>query len=463
MHIVIVVPGIMGTELLLPTPDGIEKVWPPTPLETQLGYKRTQKLASAEVKPGGIITRVACFDFYQPLLDLLTGLGFTADGAAKRQIEFPYDWRRDLFDLADDLGELIAHEVAKGATRVSLVAHSMGGLISRLLLEDPRFRTEPWFGLIDQLIAIATPHLGAPLALGRVLGQDSAMGISGADFAWLASREEYPSAYQLLPAPGEGSCWDQSDQTDPPLAPIDIYDAAGIALLKLNTRLIARAQAVHAVLGAGNRPDKVRYFYFSGTGHRTVTRINIVRKAGGDLDLGETVLTRTEDGGDGTVPLYSALPRPGQRAIVTNEHATAFKGVAFRRTFVRLLGGNEGPAVEAGLGQLAMSVESPMIAADQSVELLIYPDGPEEMPASIEQLSGDLVLVRVLQEEKAKAQDVRRVPLHYEGPALSRLRLYLDPIGEPGHYEVRLENGDYRASTAFSVCAPLPTADGTAQ
>ena len=183
MHIVIVVPGIMGTELLLPTPDGIEKVWPPTPLETQLGYKRTQKLASAEVKPGGIIAHVACFDFYQPLLDLLTGLGFTADGAAKRQIEFPYDWRRDLFALADDLGELIANAVAQGATRVSLVAHSMGGLISRLLLEDPRFRTQPWFGLIDQLIAIATPHLGAPLALGRVLGQDSAMGNSGADFA----------------------------------------------------------------------------------------------------------------------------------------------------------------------------------------------------------------------------------------------------------------------------------------
>ena len=36
MHVVITVPGIMGTELLL----GDERVWPPTPLETQLGYKR---------------------------------------------------------------------------------------------------------------------------------------------------------------------------------------------------------------------------------------------------------------------------------------------------------------------------------------------------------------------------------------------------------------------------------------
>ncbi|MES2044607.1 MAG: hypothetical protein V4475_12070 [Pseudomonadota bacterium] len=459
MHAVFVVPGIMGTELLLPVVSGEpERVWPPTPLETQFGYKRTRKLASPDVRPGAIIEQVLCIDFYKPLLGLLATLGFTESGARQRLYKFPYDWRLDLFDLADNLATAVANAVADGATQVSIVAHSMGGLISRLLLEDPRFQGQSWFGAIDQLIAIATPHLGAPLALARVLGQDSALGISGTDFAWLASQEAYPSAYQLLPAPGEAACWNQSD---PALASLDIYGAAGVAQLKLKPKLVARVKAMHDLLGAGHAPANVRYFYFGATGHRTVTRINVFTKSGGDVDLDRTVLTQTDNGGDGTVPLYSALPRPGQRQIVTNEHATAFKGAAFRRVFLRLLGGDEGPALETlGAPELILSVESPIVATDQSVELLLFADDAGEAAPSIDTLSGTLVLTRIRDEEATVVEESQRIPLNYSGPALCRLRLYLDPIAAPGHYQVRLEDAFYGAEpVAFSVCAELPTAN----
>jgi phospholipase A1 len=405
MHAVFVIPGIMGTELFLPDGSGGrgEKVWPPRPLETQFGYRRREKLADPRVVIGDIIPSVLCFDFYQPLWDLLQELGFTTDGVDNRLVPFPYDWRRDLFETAALLAARI-EEAASGAERISLVGHSMGGLIARLLLESPDWRDRGWFGNIDQLVSIAVPHLGAPLALGRILGVDSALGISGEDFAWLASREEYPSAYQLLPAPGEEVCWDQAD---PELGTLDIYGVADAASLGLNQRLLDRVRAVHSVLGTGKTPDHVRYFYFAAAGHRTPTRLNVYRNPNGTVDASRTQLTRTADGGDGTVPMFSALPRQGQRHIATNEHATAFKGDAFRRVFVRLFGGDEGAALEgvvleAGTPRLALSIEAPIVTQGQDVEVVLHAVGDADDPhGALPEIKGDLVLRRGAQTAKA--------------------------------------------------------------
>lgn len=463
MLAVIVVPGIMGTELFLPRPGdaGAEKVWPPTPWETQFGYDRREKLASPALVLGDLIPNVLCFNFYQPLIDQLVGLGFTLGDASRRLIKFPYDWRRDLFDTAARLADVIEAAWADGATEISLVAHSMGGLVSRLIFEDLQHRNQPWFGAMKQLIAIATPHLGAPLALARVLGRDSALGISGADFAWLASNTDYPSAYQLLPAPGEGACWDQDD---PALRSLDIYDPAVAAALGLNPAQLARAQALHAVLGAGNAPPGVRYFYFAGAGHRTATRVNVFRNAGGAINLAKTVVTRTEDSGDGTVPMYSALPQRGQRHIAINEHATAFTGDPFHRAFVRLLGGNAGPALER-VPVLALSVEAPLVPADEDIEILLH--SADEDTGGFTEVKGQLVIARVAAGEPiiedgeefvplTVEAEIRKIDISYAGPPLDKLRLIVAAVGAPGHYQIRFIGKPQSAGPVmFSACAPL--------
>lgn len=461
MHVVFVVPGIMGTELFLPDSVGGrgEKVWPPEPLETQFGYRRRAKLADPRVVVGDIITNVLCFDFYGPLIETLQDLGFTTDGTAQRLELFPYDWRRDLFDTAEALATRMAAAHATGATRISLVAHSMGGLISRLVLEAPDWQDRPFASKVDQFVSIATPHLGAPLALGRILGIDTALGISGEDFAWLADREEYPSAYQLLPAPGEAVCWDQSA---PELPSLDIYTEPDALSLRLNARLLERARAVHAVLGANRVPAGVRYFYFAGAGHRTPTRVNVTRRADGSIDLARIGLTRTADAGDGTVPIFSALPHLGQRHIATNEHATAFKGGAFRRVFVRLFGGNEGPATEATAG-LVLSIEAPIVTAGHDIEVVLH--GPSDIdgpPPTLTQIKGELVLRRVRDGERTVSDEVRRTPVAYSGPPLGPLRLYLAPVDQPGHYQLEFQGEPADAGPeAFAVCAPLPTTGAT--
>lgn len=458
MHAAVVVPGIMGTELFLPSNNGAapEKVWPPTALETQFGYKRRAKLADPHVVPGEIIGKVMCFDFYDPLFGYLENLGFTVAGTEKCLIKFPYDWRRDLFEIAGTLAAVLDDAHARGASRISLVAHSMGGLICRLLLESPTWRQRPWYKAVDQLIAIATPHLGAPLALGRVLGIDSTLGISGEDFAWLANQDQYPSAYQLLPAPGEAACWNQSD---PALASLNIY-TDGPKRLGLNPKLLTRADAVHQVLAANTTPDGIRYFYFAGTGHRTATRINVFERGTGTIDPARTVLTRTIDGGDGTVPLYSALPRIGQRQIVVNEHATAFKGDAFRRVFVRLLGGDEGPALEALLSVLALSIEAPVVSVGDEIEVLLHAGtGAEDVGGAYNEIRGELVLQKIENGNPALAVEVRRLRIDYSGPPVNRVRFYLEPVDEPGHYTLSFFGSPADAPPeAFGVCEQLPRA-----
>lgn len=299
MNVVVFVPGIMGTALV--TPDG-EEVWPPTALETQFGYKRKKELMRDDLKVGDVIRKLLCFGVYQPLLDQLAEIGFSENGGQKRLVLFPYDWRLDLEKTADKLATRLSDLADEGATSITIVAHSMGGLISRLVLETLKFKSKPWFGKINGFLALATPHLGAPLALARVLGMDSALGVSAEDFKELANDPRYPSGYQLLPAPAEASCWDIGRRD---LGPLDIYKDEVASRLGLNKILLARARFVHDILSAGNQPEHVRYFYFAGTGHKTATRVNV--------DDTERLLTISEDAGDGTWARIIQNPRSRRR------------------------------------------------------------------------------------------------------------------------------------------------------
>jgi hypothetical protein len=127
------------------------------PLETQFGYGRIDKLLGDGVRHGGIIEEVACFDVYGSLLAQFAELGFTQNGNEKRIYSFPYDWRQDLEPTAKALAGKLDSVHNDGAQEIHLIAHSMGGLISRLVLETGTFADRPWFKKIAAFIAMATP------------------------------------------------------------------------------------------------------------------------------------------------------------------------------------------------------------------------------------------------------------------------------------------------------------------
>lgn len=455
MHVAILIPGIMGTRLVLPAEHNggrEEEVWPPQPHEVVSGYKRIDKLQSPHLRPGKLIDKVACFHFYSYIQEQLATLQGSLGDKGPHPLAFGYDWRRDNFDTARALAGVVAQQHAQGATKISLVGHSMGGLVARLLLESGEFADKPWFSAIKQLVTLGTPHLGAPLALARIYGLDSTSGISGAGFRQLASNRAYPSGYQLIPAPGEAAIWVANSGN---LAPLDPYDDAVAAMLGMDPVLVARAKAQYDAL-SGPPPAGVRYFYFAGTGQKTLTRVNVIWNGGAPIQHGQTVLTRTEDGGDGTVPLYSALPARGQRQIVTNEHATVFKGTPFRKVFFRLMGGNAGAALEAAPSDeiaLAGTLESPVYVEGTrpGLTLTVTNRASADGLGVTDRIEGRLVLERTDDEGKRQAT-VTELPLTCAGPEVASLKLVLPMMVESGLYRLRFEGTPPMAEDlAFAV------------
>lgn len=106
---------------------------------------------------------------------------------------FPYDWRLNLETTKTLLNQKI-EELKLQTGKVDIVAHSMGGLLTKAYLDT--------YGndAVDKLIFVGTPHLGAPKA-GKVLLQGDRFGIP-----WLENdrikeiAENSPAIHQLLPS-----------------------------------------------------------------------------------------------------------------------------------------------------------------------------------------------------------------------------------------------------------------------
>jgi pimeloyl-ACP methyl ester carboxylesterase len=86
-------------------------------------------------------------------------------------IGWGYDWRQDNLTvtalmLQNFLSSLVSTSPA--VDRITLIGHSMGGLVSRTYLEHVGVNDTNILSKIDQLITLGTPHLGAPLALGPI-------------------------------------------------------------------------------------------------------------------------------------------------------------------------------------------------------------------------------------------------------------------------------------------------------
>ena len=126
-------------------------------------------------------------DVYKNFFDKLKQNGYVLDNYDDNHSEgenlfcFTYDWRKNNTTNAQLLSEFINNvKIWTGSTKVNIIAHSMGGLISKKcigIFDKSR---------IDKIIFIGTPHLGAPEVLTVLL--------SGKLFDWL----DYPIVKNLV-------------------------------------------------------------------------------------------------------------------------------------------------------------------------------------------------------------------------------------------------------------------------
>jgi pimeloyl-ACP methyl ester carboxylesterase len=264
---IVIVPGIMGSVLK----DGDRVVWPGSAAEMVLPCSQMPALLKPGLIATDVIRTVSISRQYIQLIDAMSACGFAeANGTLT---VFPYDWRKDdalaAAGLATHLDALVER---LGDVTITLLAHSMGGLVSRCYLESGQYDGRSAFSAVKTLITMGTPHRGAPMALAAALWMERRLFLNKHEVQQVASDTNFPSLYQMLPPRHEPFVWERGDGLRS--ATHDLYDLAVATLLGLSEPNLASAQAFHAMLDLARKPKDVRYFAFAGKHESTANAMH---------------------------------------------------------------------------------------------------------------------------------------------------------------------------------------------
>lgn len=194
---VIVIPGILGSELI--NPKTKETIWPTAfrtksdglPMTPDLSKNRDDLVAGKIIETVRLARVLPEVYVYRDLLEALRNYaGYrdgdwdhpTSDGDRDTFYVFSYDWRQDNVTNARELIRRIDRlkkELGKPDLRFNIVAHSMGGLIARYAamygdhdLPDDDLTIQPtWRGAedIQKIIMIGVPNEGSADAFATLI------------------------------------------------------------------------------------------------------------------------------------------------------------------------------------------------------------------------------------------------------------------------------------------------------
>lgn len=223
-HVVIFIPGLYGStlrdrangqlrwpslrEILLRRRPLLVCAEPAAPCATLVADEVVDKVA--------LVPGLYAIDVYgETLAQLRAGLGTHATVRT-----FAYDWRLELSSQAAALDRVVEEERARGHT-VSLVAHSMGGLVASYYLrygaQAMAGAREDWSGAakLDKVVLAGVPYGGSVMSVvdlveGRKVGPNGT--IMNAE-----AYQSFPSTYQLLPDSADQVLDEQFHVVDAPL------------------------------------------------------------------------------------------------------------------------------------------------------------------------------------------------------------------------------------------------------
>lgn len=303
----VLIPGFAGSELWY----GETRVWPNLKRllrakEDAIVMEWTAQLQVGQlVREPVILPGLARSDSFSWLIRYLRDdLGY---GEAVDLLEFPYDWRADLVTTAKDLVERVEQWRASRpdpTEKVTVIAHSMGGLVARLACQEPTFQDA-----LERMVLLGTPHSGAGVVLSLALegGSLLPLGLGAKKVRRLALA--LPSFYQLLP--------------EYPVAQFD----DGSVFLPLTTenwlvqgseQYLKRAQQVRAMLRGQNVGVPVTSIF--GYDQDTIERIQVTRE-NDRIVQGEIKRTKC---GDGFVAERSAVFPNSEIHPVNQHHGVLF-------------------------------------------------------------------------------------------------------------------------------------------
>lgn len=312
--IVVFVPGITGSSLI-----GVAgtNVWPvevalapnnAVAILSQLGIQAGVPILSAGTSSNP-------HPVYAPFVDYFTNtLGFQyvtqnqplPDTRGNVLIGYGYDWRQPNQSTAQLLASYLQQKVVPTypGAQLWLVAHSMGGLVCRYILEA----IEPAGVTVQGLITLGTPHLGAPLALSAITDEANlGFFLSPAIIAGVVDMPKYPSAFQLLPPPQQTFVTDASGTT------CNIYSGTIWQLLTTPqpqgfgappASITAAADFFQALNYGSAQDGRPNYYVVYGSGFATITAF--LYSPGPGLAPQQELMQSASFGGDAVVPQWSA-------------------------------------------------------------------------------------------------------------------------------------------------------------
>jgi hypothetical protein len=453
---VVILPGITGSvlerdnkEIWGGSPGAIIRAllsrggsWKDLELPDDGGVEATKVIRDVHIVPGlhKIDGYTALIEAVEKEFEIRQGLG--GDSEATNFVEFPYDWRQDNRLSAERLEEVVGEKLkrwrqASGATdaKAILLAHSMGGLVSRYWLEClggwPDCRA---------LFTFGTPYRGSLDSLGYLVN-----GYRKAVLDLSKMMRSLPSAHQLLPiyraVAVDGSVRRVREIPDlPGIDPGLARDAT-----KFHDEIAAAVDRNREE--AGSPADPYLLVPIVGTRQPTLQSATF---AAGRLTVGGAVPEGIDSllgGGDGTVPRVSATPlelsdkhretfRPERHSSLQANRAV-LEDVIDRIRDLQARGLGEVRAVEATAeGKTALSVD---------VDDAYLPEEPVEVRARVlgaEAVLGDL--------------EASLEPL--AGAAAPRVERMQEREGE-WRLAARLDPGDYRVTVRMAGGGPLRPPD----
>lgn len=230
---VLFIPGTLTSRLYMKNPDGSERdLWEPHsdldvgPLAMDASGKSLNTIYTRDIVDQlysndsvyGMAVKKALgtsSQVYGPFELFMNGL--VSSGTITAWRAYPYDWRYDVSDIVKNgtlvgtatatpsrvyLQDIVQQLASTSPTgKVTIIAHSNGGLIAKALAIDLQSKGE--LGLIDHIIMVGTPQFGTPKSLLDML--------HGSEFTQLggllmysnsvrAAEETMPGPYDLLPS-----------------------------------------------------------------------------------------------------------------------------------------------------------------------------------------------------------------------------------------------------------------------
>jgi pimeloyl-ACP methyl ester carboxylesterase/photosystem II stability/assembly factor-like uncharacterized protein len=274
---------------------------------------------SVHTKEGkeGLVTTVAGTDFYETIFNHFTNPRPGGQGY-QENIDFwvfPYDWRLDLRTSANQLDGLVGSILQQTqAPKVNIVAHSMGGLVTRQYLSDD-VRADK----LNKVVILGTPFLGTPDSFFVLLDGGCVKEIMGYCLprkqVIKALVPDFPAFTQLLPSEtyftvkGGGFYGDENQdnvrETCPDCLSFDQTYSSEYAT-NLNPTLFADANEFHTGLDHLTDWNGVSVTIIAGNNQQTLVGLyrETVYSWDGVIDVHRTMPVYSLEG-DGTASLLS--------------------------------------------------------------------------------------------------------------------------------------------------------------